>query len=142
MKNIVCAAAALTATAVPAAADQLKYEPRNPAFGGDSFNADYLFRSAEIQNQYRPGTASRSEDSLADSFARSLQSRLLSGLANDVVDAIFGDNPQESGRIVFGEQEITFVRGLETVSVTIFNNATGETTTIEVPILAVEGGAP
>ena len=51
----------------------------------------------------------------------------------NLVDAIFGDNPQESGTIRFGGQTIEFVRGLEEVTLTITDDATGEVTTIVIP---------
>ena len=62
-----------------------------------------------------------------------MQSRLLSALSSQLVDAIFGENPQERGTISFGGQTISFVRGLEEVTITILNDETGEVTTIVVP---------
>jgi curli production assembly/transport component CsgF len=59
----------------------------------------------------------------------------LSGLASQVTDAIFGPNPQDSGTVQFGEQTITFVRGLESIVLTIFDDRTGESTQIQVPTL-------
>jgi len=58
---------------------------------------------------------------------------LLSALSSQIVDAIFGDNPQESGTISFGGQTITFVRSLTEVTLTITDNDTGEVTTIVIP---------
>ena len=69
----------------------------------------------------------------ADIFARQLQSRLLSALSSQIVDAIFGENPQESGTISFGGQTIDFSRGLEEVTLNITNDETGEVTTIVIP---------
>jgi curli production assembly/transport component CsgF len=57
----------------------------------------------------------------------------LSALSSQIVDAIFGENPQESGTIRFGGQTIEFVRGLEEVTLTITDDATGEVTTIVIP---------
>ena len=62
-----------------------------------------------------------------------MQSRLLSALSSQIVDAIFGDNPQERGTISFGGQTISFVRGLTEITLTITDNATGEVTTIVIP---------
>ena len=78
-------------------------------------------------------TAPADNTDLADIFARQLQSRLLSALSSQIVDAIFGENPQERGTISFGGQTINFVRGLENVTLTITNDDTGEVTTIIVP---------
>jgi curli production assembly/transport component CsgF len=108
--------------AAPALAQDLTYQPINPSFGGNPFNSSHLLGIANAQNDYQ-----------ADIFARQLQSRLLSALSSQIVDAIFGENPQESGTISFGGQTIQFVRGLENVTLTISNDDSGETTTIVVP---------
>jgi curli production assembly/transport component CsgF len=121
------------ATATPAAAQDLTYQPVNPTFGGNPFNSAHLLGLANAQNDQKDPSATSSNNSQADIFARQLQSRLLSALSSQIVDAIFGDNPQERGTISFGGQTITFVRGLEEVTLTITNDETGEVTTIVVP---------
>lgn len=118
--------------AAPASAQDLVYQPNNPTFGGNPFNSAHLLGVANAQNDYRD-PSSTSNSSQADIFARQLQSRLLSALSSQIVDAIFGENPQERGTISFGGQTIQFVRGLEEVTLTITDNATGEVTTIIVP---------
>jgi curli production assembly/transport component CsgF len=124
-------AAACCALAGASAAQDLVYTPVNPSFGGNPFNSAHLLGLATAQNDYQdPRRAATSTQ--ADAFSRQLQSRLLSALASQVTDAIFGDNPQERGRITFGGQTIEFVRGLESVVLTI-TNADGSVTTIEVP---------
>ena len=54
-----------------------------------------------------------------------MQSRLLSTLASQITDVIFGDNAQQSGLIRFGDQEISFVRGLDSVTLTIIDARDG-----------------
>lgn len=133
------AGAALAAAAGSAMAQDIVYEPVNPNFGGNPFNSAHLLGAAEGQNDYKSpddeidglGTSE------ADLFVRQLQSRLLSGLASQVTDAIFGDNPQEQGTITFGNQTIEFVRNLDNVTLTIFDSSTGETTTVVIPQLNV-----
>lgn len=114
------------------AAQDIVYQPTDPTFGGNPFNSSHLLGIANAQNTYKdPGSASSS--SQADIFARQLQSRLLSALSSQIVDAVFGENPQESGTISFGGQTITFERGLTDVTLNISNDETGEVTTIVVP---------
>lgn len=121
----------LTGTAV--AAQDVVYQPVNPTFGGNPFNSNHLLGVANAQNDYRdPRTTSNS--SQADIFARQLQSRLLSALSSQIIDAIFGENPQESGTISFGGQTIKFFRSLDSVTLTITNEETGEETVIVVPL--------
>lgn len=130
---------ALLAIAAPVAAQDLTYQPINPSFGGNPFNSAHLLGIANAQNDYRdPRTQATS--SQADIFARQLQSRLLSALSSQLVNAIFGENPQERGTISFGGQTITFIRSLEDVTITIVNDATGEETVIVVPTFIDVGG--
>jgi curli production assembly/transport component CsgF len=127
-----------TAWVSGAAASDLIYQPVSPGFGGDPFNTAYLLGTAEAQNQhieeqrFGAGTTGLSQ---ADLFVRQLQSRLLSSLAGQVSDAIFGDDAQDQGEIVFGDQTITFERGLEFIEITIFDAVSGSSTDVRVPLL-------
>ncbi|MEG8044673.1 curli assembly protein CsgF, partial [Sphingomonas sp. LR59] len=95
---------------IPASASELVYTPINPSFGGNPFNSAHLLGVATAQSKYKDPTALNSSDP-ASQFLRTLQSRLLSSLATQITDVIFGDNAQQSGLIRFGDQEISFVRG-------------------------------
>lgn len=117
----------------PCFAQDITYQPVNPSFGGNPFNSSHLLGIANAQNDYRDPRTVASTNSQADIFARQLQSRLLSALSSQIVDAIFGENPQQSGTIQFGGQTIDFVRGLEEVTLTITNDESGEVTTIVIP---------
>lgn len=113
-------------------AQDLIYQPVNPSFGGNPFNSEHLLALANAQNRYKdPAATTRS--SQADVFAQQLQSRLLSALSSQIVDAIFGDNPQEHGIIKFGGQTVEFTRGIDAVTLTITDDATGAVTTIVIP---------
>lgn len=118
----------------PAFAQDMVYTPVNPTFGGNPFNSAHLLGLANAQNKTKdPAATSTASSSEADLFARQLQSRLLSALSSQIVDAIFGDNPQQSGTIQFGGQTIQFSRGLDAVTLTITDEASGQVTTIVVP---------
>jgi curli production assembly/transport component CsgF len=123
---------ALALAALPASAQDITYKPVDPTFGGNPFNSSHLLGIANAQNKYKDPSSTNSQ-SQADIFARQLQSRLLSALSSQIVDAIFGENPQQHGTISFGGQTITFDRGLENVTLNITDDATGEVTTIVVP---------
>lgn len=117
----------------PLSAQDLVHEPISPTFGGNPFNSQHVLGVANANNDFRDPRAT-SSNSQADIFARQLQSRLLSALSSQIVDAIFGDNPQESGTISFGGQTIEFFRSLEEVTILIRNDASGEETRIVVPL--------
>ena len=114
-------------------AQDMTYKPINPTFGGNSFNSNHLLGVANAQNDYRDKRPSTST-SQGDAFARQLQSRLLSAVSSQIVDAIFGENPQERGKIALGGQIVEFERDLENVTITITTEATGEVTKIVVPL--------
>jgi curli production assembly/transport component CsgF len=123
---------ALAFIASPAMAQDITYQPVDPTFGGNPFNSSHLLGIANAQNKYKDPNAKTSQ-SQADIFAQQLQSRLLSALSSQIVDAIFGDNPQQHGTISFGGQTITFDRGLTDVTLNITDDDSGEVTTIVVP---------
>jgi curli production assembly/transport component CsgF len=131
--GVICACALLYSA--PATAQDMVYTPISPSFGGNPFNSAHILGLANAQNKTKdPSAVSTSgQSSEADLFARQLQSRLLSALSSQIVDAIFGQNPQQSGTIQFGGQTIQFSRGLDAVTLTITDDSSGEITTIVVP---------
>ena len=136
-----CAAFAVLGTLVSAAliatsasAQDVTYQPVDPTFGGNPFNSAHLLGIANAQNKFKdPDAANSGSD--ADIFARQLQSRLLSALSSQITDAIFGENAKEHGVVNFDGQTIEWVRDLESVTLTITNNDSGEVTTIEIPTI-------
>jgi len=126
---LVCAACC----GAPLAAQDLVHQPISPTFGGNPFNSQHVLGVANANNDTRDPRAATT-NSQADIFARQLQSRLLSALSSQIVDAIFGDNPQERGTVTFGGQTIEFFRSLEEVTLIIRNDTTGEETRIVVPL--------
>lgn len=128
-------------------ASELVYSPRNPSFGGNPLNSGHLLGIASAQ---REATASdfvdesatdlgldsgSDQDSTAELFTRQLQSRLLSALAGQVTDAIFGDNPQDQGVVTFGDTTVSFERTLDSIRLTIADSLDGTLTEIVVPQL-------
>jgi curli production assembly/transport component CsgF len=66
---------------------------------------------------------------------RQLEGRLLSALSAEVTQAIFGDDPQQSGTVEFGDTTITFDRTAGAITLNIIDALDGTTTTITVPQL-------
>lgn len=124
----------------PVMAQDLVYTPINPSFGGNPFNSSHLLGIANAQNGFTDDSIQQRDTtrSQSDLFVRQLQSRLLSSLAGQVNDAIFGEDAQESGRIAFGEQVIEFERGLDAVRLTITDQGDGAVTEIEIPTFFAE----
>jgi curli production assembly/transport component CsgF len=118
----------------PALAD-LIYKPINPSFGGDPYNTNHLQGLAASQNQYKQKAEKTASQSTSERFLSMLQSRLYSGLASQVADAIFGPNAQQSGTIVFDDQTISFANDGSSIHLTVIDASTGKTTTILIPTL-------
>jgi curli production assembly/transport component CsgF len=128
--------AAMTCVTAPAVlAGDLVYQPINPSFGGSPLMSGHLRALADMQKP-QPEPIETEPENSAERFVRSLESRLMSSLAQQVSNAIFGETPQDAGTVTFGDTEVTFVRGLENISLTITDPEAGETR-IEVPILQV-----
>ena len=121
------------AIASPVMAQDLVHEPISPTFGGNPFNSNHILGIANAQNDTPdPDAIDRNDQSSI--FARQLESRLLSALSSQIVDAIFGENPQEQGVITFGGQTIEFFRSLDEVTLIIRDDDTGEETRIVIPL--------
>src|SRR5688572_10740746 len=86
----------LLTVSAPVFGQDIVYAPINPSFCGNPFNSAHLLGIANAQNDFKDPKAATS-GSQADIFSRQLQSRLLSALSSQIVDAIFGENPQQRG---------------------------------------------
>ncbi len=115
-------------------ASTLTYTPVNPAFGGSPLNSSYLLGVAGAINGYKDPSAVSNNDPGA-LFVQQLQGQLLSALSTQITNVIFGPNAQQSGTITFGNETIAFVKGLESVHLTITNSTTGGVTSIDIPVL-------
>lgn len=133
-----------------ALAGDLVYTPINPSFGGNPLNSSHLLsiagaqKNATASDYKKPADtsstgggsgSSSTKNSDADLFVRQLQGRLLSALASQVTDAIFGQNPRESGTVQFGDTKVTFQRTLSSIRLRIENSTDGTVTDIVVPQL-------
>jgi curli production assembly/transport component CsgF len=117
-----------------ATASTLTYTPINPAFGGSPLNSTYLLGVAGAINKYKDPTATTSTDQGA-LFVQQLQGQLLSALSSQITNVIFGPDAAQSGKIVFGDQTISFTKNLDSVNLSIINTSTGSTTSIAIPTL-------
>lgn len=118
-------------------AQDLVYTPKNPAFGGDTFNYNWLLASAQAQDL----TEDTRENSLfgsnsrntADQFASSLNSLLLSQLSREIITNQFGEDGFTDGTYTLGDFQVDIATTLEGLSITIFDQAQGEQTQIVIP---------
>lgn len=133
------------ATTGAALGSDLVYTPTNPTFGGNPLNSSHLLSIASAQRTATAsdapvtstgtgtGTGGTGRQSNVDLFISQLQGRLLSALASEVTDAIFGENPKDHGTITFGDTTVVFDNTGSSIDLTI-TDPTG-VTFISVPRL-------
>lgn len=117
-------------------ATELVYRPVNPSFGGYPANGPFLLDSAQSQNKHTGPSSTQSlfpESSPLEDFEESLNRRILSIMADKIVDAAFGEDGLEEGHFVVGDYTIDVTNGTDGVNVTIVDPSTGNETTILVP---------
>lgn len=130
-------------------AGNLLYQPVNPSFGGSPLNGSWLQAEASAQNDFTrkaqrlqqlQSALSSSSGSLSQGqlFAQQLQSQIYGSLANQITQAIFGENAQTSGSYSFGGSTVTFQRVGPNIQLSIFDGST--TTTVTVPATSVVNG--
>lgn len=117
-------------------AQQFVYKPINPAFGGDTFNYQWLMSSASAQNQFdeanRGNNAIRDLNSL-DSFTDSLNRQILSELSRKLFGDQFGDGDLKPGTYVFGSIYLEVIQTGQGLLISILNTDTGEQSEIVIP---------
>ncbi len=113
------------------------YTPKNPAFGGDTFNYNWLMSSAQAQDltvdtrtRTGLGTANTAED-----FAQSLNRLLLSQLSREIITTQFGEDGLTDGLYSLGDFQVDVATTLEGLVITIFDQANGGQTQIVIPFL-------
>ncbi len=115
-------------------AQDMVYKPKNPAFGGDTFNYNWLLSSAQVQDltEEEQGTTGTSTNSL-DFFTESLNRQLLSQLSRELVVNQFGEDGLEEGLYTVGDFQIDIGSNLEGLSISIIDIVTGDQTQIVIP---------
>jgi curli production assembly/transport component CsgF len=123
----------------PAAASDINYTPINPSFGGSSFNSPHLLGLANAQNEPKTkadaAAAKARLQSNSDRFVQMLQTRLYSSLAQQVSEAIFGENAQPQGNMTLDDQQISWVNTGSEVRLLVTDVNTGQVTEIVIPTL-------
>ena len=118
-----------------AQAQQLKFEFRNPAFGGSYLNYSWLMSSAEAQKDYKEESSVSSylRDPLED-FEQSVQRQILSNLSRELIYNRFRDlDLSKEGRYDLGDFVVQIVPGLTGIEILVQNVLTGDESTITIP---------
>jgi len=120
-------------------AQDFVYSAKNPAFGGNPYNYSWMLSSAQAQDTYEapsngrdPYSSYYGSDPVND-FAESLNRQILSQLSRQIVSRQFGEDALETGTYVLGDYQIEIGDAGAGLNINIIDNASGATTTVEVP---------
>ena len=133
-----------TSIALDMRADEIKFGFKSPSFSGVGTSSHYL--TIDSQEQTKKDAVKAEIKALADAakraeenttlarFIKNFESRIYAQLSRQLVDQLFGENPAEEGSFQLFDNLITWTSDGISITMTIFNEATGETTTITIPI--------
>ena len=125
-------------------ADEIKFGFKNPSFSGVGTSSHYL--TIDSQEMSRKDALKAEIQALKDQlerdaenttlarFIKNFESRVYAQLSRQLVDQLFGENPATEGSFQLFDSLITWTSDGITITMTIFNETTGETTTITIPI--------
>jgi len=112
----------------------LVYRPKNPAFGGDTFNYQWLLSSAEAQNTFTedndPNADQRSE---LERFTENLNNQLLSQISRTLFNEQFGQGGLTEGTFNFGTLFIEIFPSGEGLVINILDTNTGDQSQVIIP---------
>jgi curli production assembly/transport component CsgF len=128
--KITCILALFSITAF---SQQLVYKPVNPAFGGDTFNYQWLMSSAQAQNDFEGGAGRGGLLNPLDDFESNLNRQILNQLSRELMEEIFGEGNLQDGSFSFGSLEVNIVSETEGINIDILNSQDGSRTNILVP---------
>lgn len=112
----------------------LVYRPKNPAFGGDTFNYQWLLSSAEAQNTFTDGSDSNGDNrSELERFTENLNNQLLSQISRTLFNEQFGQEGLTEGTFSFGTLFIEIFPSGEGLVINILDTSTGDQSQVIIP---------
>lgn len=115
-------------------AQEMVYTPINPAFGGNTFNYQWLLSSANAQNTYEE-ESDYSYDNKSDieNFTESLNKQLLNKISSNLFKEQFGDGDLSPGTYMFGSLVLEITPTTDGLLINILDTQTGDQTQITIP---------
>lgn len=112
---------------------ELVYKPRNPAFGGDTFNYQWLLSSAESQNLYKEKASTQDNRTEIERFTENLNNQLLNQVSRTLFTQQFGEEGISEGNYVFGSLSVEVYQSTGGLTINILDTTTGEETQVIIP---------
>jgi len=128
----------------PVMGDEIKFKFKSPSFSGVGTSSHYLTIDSQEMTRKEAIEAEikalkeqlerDAENTTLARFIKNFESRVYAQLSRQLVDQLFGENPATEGSFLLFDNLITWTSDGVTLTMTIFNEATGETTVITIPI--------
>lgn len=122
-------------------AQDFVYKPKNPAFGGDTFNATWLLNNAAAQDTYKDPAASNSRTSSSaqrdplQEFSDNLQRTIFNQLSRNLGQSQANDlgDLSQGGTYIIGNYQIESYPAATGITILITDLNTGATTQVIIP---------
>lgn len=116
-------------------AQQFSYKPLNPAFGGDTFNYNWLLSSATSQNKLTAPSNSSNQESELQKFGSNLNRQLLSQISRLLLQQQIGGlgGFTQEGTFTYGTLNVEIYQSDEGLVINILDTSNGEETQVIVP---------
>ena len=128
----------------PLWADEIKFQFKSPSFSGIGTSAHYLTieqqefsRKEQLKADLKALEEQRKRDeenSVISRFTKNLESRIFAQISRQIVEQLFGENPETTGSFTLFDNIISWSSDGTYITLTIFNTLDGTTTEIIVPI--------
>jgi|TARA_R110000850_G_C9638329_1_gene432998 hypothetical protein len=129
--------------AIGSQADEILYRFKSPSFSGVNTSSHYLTienqeatRKTTVKEEieaYKDELAREAQNTTLARFIRNLESRIYAQLSRQMVEQLFGETPQKSGKLELEGNTIEYIVETDTITLTITDES-GGTTNITVPI--------
>jgi hypothetical protein len=125
-------------------ADEIKFQFKSPSFSGIGQSAHYLTveqqeftRKQQLQADLRALEDQRkrdAENSVISRFTKNLESRIFAQISRQIVEQLFGENPETTGSFTLFDNIISWSSDGTYITLTIYNTLDETTTEITIPI--------
>jgi hypothetical protein len=125
-------------------ADEIKFGFKSPSFSGIGTSSHYLTvesqeytRKEQLRADLKALEDQRKRDeenSVISRFTKNLESRIFAQISRQIVDQLFGDNPETTGSFTLFDNIISWTSDGTYITLTIYNTLDETTTEITIPI--------
>jgi len=112
---------------------EMVYKPINPAFGGDTFNYQWLLSQADAQNAFEEKEDPFNIQTELEKFKADLNRQLLDKVTRTLFQNQFGEEDLTPGTYAYGSLILTITQTSEGLLVDILDKDTGDQTQILIP---------